>query len=78
MGAMMGRGEQVSKRTDSIRVRLSPDMMKRLEALSSDLGMPPSTVAALAVGSYVIEQERTVVLDRIMTEDGTLVASKKR
>jgi hypothetical protein len=53
-------------------------MMARLEMVSTQLGMPPSTVAALAVGSFVIEQERTVVLDRILTEDGAVVSSKKR
>lgn len=73
----MGRGDQEIKRTDSVRVRLSPDMMERLEKISANLGMPPSTVAAMAVGMYVIEQERTIVLDRIMTEDGVIVAQKK-
>ena len=72
----MSRGDQANKRTDSIRVRLSPDMMKRLEAISANLGMPPSTVAAMAVGTYVIEQERTIVLDRVMTEDGMVISSR--
>lgn len=74
----MGRGDQTSKRTDSVRVRLSPEMMARLEVVSTQLGMPPSTVAAMAVGTFVIEQERTIILDRVLTEDGTVVSSRKK
>lgn len=73
----MSRSDQVTKRTDSVRVRLSPEMMKRLEFISAQLGMPPSTVAALAVGSYVIEQERTIVVERVLSQDGALLMSKK-
>jgi len=73
----MSRSDQVTKRTDSVRVRLSPDMMKRLESISAQLGMPPSTVAALAVGSYVIEQERTILVERILGPGGDLLMSKK-
>lgn len=73
----MGRGDQANKRTDSVRVRLSPDMMKRLEMVSAELGMPASTVAALAVGSYVNDHERTIIHDRILTDDGVIVSSRK-
>ena len=73
----MSRSDQVTKRTDSVRVRLSPEMMNRLEFISVQLGMSPSTVAALAVGTFVIEQERTIVVERVLTPDGDLLASKK-
>lgn len=65
------------KRVDSVRVRLEPDMMRRLEKVAADFGMAPSTMAAFAVATFVREQEQTVVLDRIMTESGAIVAQKK-
>ena len=73
----MGRGDQANKRTDSVRVRLSPEMMVRLEAVSKELGMPPSTVAAMAVGTFVIAQESTILHERLVTEDGSILSSKK-
>lgn len=73
----MGRADQTTKRTDSIRVRLSPEMMKRLERIASELGMPISTMAALAVGEYVIEKERTILVERTLMPDGSVLSSKK-
>lgn len=73
----MSREDQTSKRSESVRVRLESEMMQRLAKVAADFGMSPSTLAAFAVANFVREQERTVVLDRIMTEDGVIVASKK-
>lgn len=41
------------RRTDSIRVKLSPEMLSRVEALSADYGMPPATFAAFALADFV-------------------------
>lgn len=54
------------KRRDSLRVNLSPDLKDRIDRLSSLLGLPPSTLAALAVGHWVANQERALgVVDRV-------------
>lgn len=48
------------KRNESIRVTLVPEMKERIERLAQLLGLPPSTLAALAVGQYVSAQERSL------------------
>jgi len=48
------------KRSDTLRVKVSPDMNDRLDRLSNLLGLPPSTLAALAVGTWVANQERAL------------------
>lgn len=75
--SVMSRGDQANKRTDSLRVRLSPDMMQRFQAIAGNLGMPPSTLAALAIGTYVIEQERIILVERTLTTDGVVVTNRK-
>lgn len=46
------------KRSDVLRVKVSPSMKERVERLSEILGLPPSTLAAVAVGTWVANQER--------------------
>ena len=48
------------KRSDTLRVKVSADMNDRLDRLSNLLGLPPSTLAALAVGTWVANQERAL------------------
>ena len=48
------------KRSDTLRVKVSSDMNERLDRLSNLLGLPPSTLAALAVGHWVANQERAL------------------
>lgn len=48
----------IIKRSDVLRVKVSPDINERLERLSFMFGLPPSTLAALAVGQWVANQER--------------------
>lgn len=48
------------KRSDTLRVKVSLDMNDRLDRLSNLLGLPPSTLAALAVGTWVANQERAL------------------
>lgn len=45
--------DSIKKRTDSIRVRLSPDMMEKFETLSVDYGMPMATLGAFAIANFV-------------------------
>ncbi len=54
----MSRSEQAGKRTESIRVRLEPDMMQRFEQAASRYGLTPSTMAAVVLGEYVVRHER--------------------
>ena len=46
------------KRSDVLRIKVSPDMNERITRLSVILSLPPSTLAALAVGTWVANQER--------------------
>ena len=43
----MGQTEQVTARTNSLRLKLSPGMTGRLERLAETYGMPVSTLGAL-------------------------------
>lgn len=54
-----------NKRTGSMRVRLSQDMLERFEALAKRYGMPVSTLAAFAIARFVQSEEmnRMVVMD---------------
>ena len=59
------------KRSDTLRVKVSADMNERLDRLSVLLGLPPSTLAAFAVGHWVAAQERALgSLERIMDSVG--------
>ncbi len=54
-----------NKRTGSMRIRLSPEMLERFEKLAKRYGMPPSTLAAFAIARFVQSEEtnRMVVMD---------------
>lgn len=60
-----------NRRTDSIRVRLAPEMMERLEALAVRYGMPPSTLGAFAVAQFVQNEESKVSMARMAVLDAT-------
>lgn len=66
-----------------MRVKVSPDMNERIEKLSHVLGLPPSTLAALAVGQWVANQERGLgvaekMADVIGTQFGEEVVEEVR
>lgn len=48
------------KRGAIIKVSLSEDMLGRLVTLSELLGVPAGTVASLALGQYIAQQERSL------------------
>lgn len=48
------------KRGKLIKVSLSEDMLARLVTLSELLGVPAGTVASLALGQYIAQQERSL------------------
>lgn len=54
------------KRGDSIRLRIASDVLIRLDRLAALYGVPRATIASLAIGQYVTQQERsTAVIDRM-------------
>lgn len=61
----MGQGQSSIARTDSIRLKLSPDMVARLEKLSVAHGMPLSTVAAFGLSDWICKQEQNASLARM-------------
>jgi len=48
------------KRATQIKVSLSDEALARLVTLSELLGVPAGTVASLAIGQYVAQQERSL------------------
>lgn len=49
--------EKSNNRTESIRLRLSPEMMERFERQADRIGLTPSTLAAFVIGRWVKEEE---------------------
>lgn len=45
------------QRTDSIRVRLSADLMERFEAIASRYGIAPATLATFAIAQFVHRED---------------------
>lgn len=52
-GSDMTEDENPKKRTVRLNVRLNGDMMERLELVAADIGVPASTLGAVAIGEYV-------------------------
>jgi len=48
------------KRATQIKVSLSDEVLARLVTLSELLGVPAGTVASLAIGQYVAQEERSL------------------
>lgn len=65
----MSRSDQAGKRTESIRVRLEPDMMQRFEQAAARYGLTPSTMAAVVLGEYVVRHERGQEILRDASDD---------
>lgn len=57
------------RRTVSLRIRVSPEMGERLEAVSARYGMPPSTFCAFAIGRAVQQEEDNMRLSRMAVMD---------
>lgn len=54
------------KRGGTLRMNVAEDIETRLERISQVYGMPPSTLAALAVGQWVAQQERMLMMTESM------------
>lgn len=57
------------KRTDSVRVKLSPEMADRVEKMAAEYGMPSATFCAFAVGDFVRRAEHQAQLGRMAVMD---------
>lgn len=58
----------VVKRDKSMRLTVTGDVYERLERLAVTVGVPPSTLATVALGLYVASQEKSLVLAERMAE----------
>lgn len=52
----------IVRRDKGVRVMVTPDVWERLERLAVTVGVPPSTLATVAIGIYVSTQEKSLVL----------------
>lgn len=58
-----------SNRSESVRVRLSPEMMIRYEHQASRVGMTPATLAAFIIGAWVKSQEDQLRMQSVAVMD---------
>ena len=65
--------DTTTRRTDSVRVKLAPDMLTRLEAQAKAFGMPVATVCAFAVADWIQRKEN----EKAMTRMAVLEATRK-
>ena len=64
-------------RSRRINVRLTDDMHDRVELLSQEMGLPASTLCAIAVSEYVINKERVKQqFEAQITSNERIVAEK--
>lgn len=61
------------KRSDTLRVRLAPDVLDRLEKAAERHGFPVASYAAFAIGRHLVEQENQQQAVRL----GVLEASRR-
>jgi len=45
-------------RDETLRIKVAPDILRRLEALALRFGLPSSTLAAYAVAQWLSQQEQ--------------------
>lgn len=55
------------RRTDSVKIKLSPELLERLEVMSQQYGMPPSTMAAFAVADFLLKHENAAKAVKMAT-----------
>lgn len=57
------------RRTDTVKLKLAPEIMARFEEQARAFGMPPSTLAAFAVADWLQRQENNAKLARMAVMD---------
>lgn len=58
---MVTQSKQHIRRTVPLRVKISPEVSARLDAIALPRGLTPATMGALAVGEFVERYERNVL-----------------
>lgn len=53
------------RRTDSVRMKLAPTIVERLEKRSEIMGMPVATVCAIAVAEWLEQKEQSKAVARM-------------
>lgn len=57
------------RRTGDCRIKLSPDMLHRLEKMADTYGMPSATLAAFAVAEWLNQKEAGLAMSRMAVMD---------
>lgn len=61
----------IVRRDKTLRLTVTSDIYERLEKLAVIVGVPPATLATVAVGFYVTNQERAIgAAERMMDKVG--------
>lgn len=53
------------RRTDTVKIKLAPEILSRLESQARVYGMPPSTLCAFAVADWLQRQENNAHLTKM-------------
>jgi predicted short-subunit dehydrogenase-like oxidoreductase (DUF2520 family) len=56
------------KRQDSVRVSIALETRDRLQRVADALGMPPATVASFAIGMFLAQQERALMMQETVVK----------
>ena len=63
--------DTTTRRTDSVRVKLAPEMLVRLEAQAKAFGMPVATVCAFAIADWIQRKENEKAMTRMAVLEAT-------
>lgn len=63
--------DTTTRRTDSVRVKLAPEMLVRLESQAKAFGMPVATVCAFAVADWIQRKENEKAMTRMAVLEAT-------
>lgn len=67
------------KRDGTVRMNVSGDIEARLQRISEFYGVPPSTLAAVALGQWIAQTERALsITEKVVESMGEAVASEMR
>lgn len=56
-------------RDETLRIKVAPDIVRRLEQLALRFGLPSSTLAAYAVAQWLAQQEQGVVVAQAVAKE---------
>lgn len=58
-----------SQRDKRVQIRVSDDIYNRLLWISQDMGIPPATLASVALSEYLIRKERERAVVKSISDD---------